>query len=133
MRLVVSHALWCWTHLDDFGASEFGGGRLTASLIKMADFASVLFAMALLLTFFRPRFAAAVVLPATLLCLPLYLYLLMPGLYRWILKGEYSVTIDRPFHWNNWAAVGILSLLFVVVLSFRTYSKDEIKSLGHKE
>jgi hypothetical protein len=55
----IWHAISCltcavvlWTHLDDFGASEFGGGRLTASLIKMADFASVLFAMALLLTFF---------------------------------------------------------------------------------
>jgi hypothetical protein len=32
-----------WVHLDDFGASEFSGGRLTGPLFKMADIGSVLF------------------------------------------------------------------------------------------
>jgi hypothetical protein len=102
-----------WIHLDDFGASEFSGGRLTGSLFKMAELGSVLFLMALLLTFFFRRTAAATALAATLLCFPFYLYVLMPGLYRWIFKGEYAVPPYRPFHWDNWAIVGVFSLLFV--------------------
>ena len=124
------HAIGClaclvvlWAHLTDFGASEFGGGRLTAPLTTMAEISSLLFVMALLLTFFSPRFAAAVALAATLLCLPLYLYILMPGLYRWIFKGEYSVSFTRTFHWDNWAVIGIFSLLFVAIVSFRAYSR----------
>jgi hypothetical protein len=139
-RQKIWHSIACfacavvlWIHLNDFGASEFSGGRLTAPLTRMAEMGSLLFVIALLLTFPHRRFAATIALAATLLCLPLYLYVLMPGLYGWILKGEYSVTIDRPFHWNNWAVVGILSLLFVAILSFRIYSKNEFKSLGHKE
>ena len=112
-----------WVHLDDFGASEFSGGRLTGSLFKMADLGSVLFLLAPLLTFFFRRTAAATALAATLLCFPFYLYVLMPGLYRWIFKGEYAVPPYRPFHWDNWAVVGVFSLLFVATLSLRSYSK----------
>ena len=32
-----------WIHLDDFGASEFGGGWLTGPLFKMADLGSLFF------------------------------------------------------------------------------------------
>ena len=32
-----------WVHLDDFGASEFSGGRLTGPLFKMANLGSLLF------------------------------------------------------------------------------------------
>jgi hypothetical protein len=40
-----------WTHLDDFGASEFAGGWLTGELFMMADNSYVLFFGAFLLTF----------------------------------------------------------------------------------
>jgi len=115
-----------WVHLDDFGASEFSGGRLTGPLFKMADLGSVLFLLALLLTFFLRRTAATIALAATLLCFPFYLYVLMPGPYRWIFKGEYSVPLYRPFHWDNWAVVGVFSLLFVATLSLRSYSKLQV-------
>jgi hypothetical protein len=112
-----------WAHLDDFGASEFIGGRLTGPLFKMADLGSGFFLVALLLTFFLRRIAATIALAATLLCFPFYLYILMPGPYRWIFKGEYSVPLQGSFHWDNWAAVGVLSLVFVAILSLRSYSK----------
>jgi hypothetical protein len=113
-------------YLDEFGASEFSGGRLTGPLLRMADLGSLLFLVGLLLTFFLRRIAASIALAATLLCLPFYLYILMPGAYRWIFKGEYSVPLSRPFHWDNWAFVGIISLLFVVILSLRSYSKVQV-------
>ena len=83
-----------WIRLDDFGASEFSGGRITGKLFTMADLGSLLFLVALLLTIFFPRVAAVVALAATLLCLPFYLYILMPGPYRQIFKGEYSVPLQ---------------------------------------
>lgn len=112
-----------WIRMDALGASEFGGGRVTGKLFTMADLGSLLFFVALLLTIFFPRVAAGVALAAALLCLPLYLYVLMPGPYRQIFKGEYSVPLQRPFVWNNWAAVGVLSLVIAAFLSLRTLSK----------
>src|ERR1700722_3795997 len=129
-RQKIWHAIGClacavmlWIHLNDFAASEFGGGLLTAPLTTMAEISSLLFVMALLLTFFRPQFAAAVALAATILCLPLYLYILIPGLYRWIFRGEYAVAFSRTFHWDNWAVAGIFSLMFTAILSLRAYSR----------
>jgi hypothetical protein len=112
-----------WIHLDDFGGSEFGGGWLTGPLFKMADFGSLLFLAALVLTFFLRRTAATIAVAATLLCFPFYLYILMPGPYRWIFKGEYSVPLSPPFHWDNWAIVGVSSLLICAILSLRSYPK----------
>src|SRR6202049_3847259 len=115
-----------WVHLDDFGASEFRGGRLTGPLFEMADLGSLLFLLALLLTFFLRRTASAIAIASTLLCFPFYLYVLMPGPYRWIFKGEYSVPLNHPFHWDNWAVVGVVSVLLVATLSLRSYSRTQV-------
>ncbi len=115
-----------WVHLDDFGASEFRGGRLTGPLFKMAVLGSLLFLLALLRTFFLRRTAATIALAATLFCFPFYLYILMPGPYRWIFKGEYTIPLYQLFHWDNWAVVGVFSLLFATILSFRRYSKVQV-------
>lgn len=64
-----------WIHLDAFGVSEFSGGRITGKLFTIAELGSLLFFVALLLTIIFPRTAAAIVLTATLLCLPFYLYI----------------------------------------------------------
>jgi hypothetical protein len=112
-----------WIRLDGFGASEFSGGRITGKLFTIAELGSLLFLVALLLAIFFPRVAAAIALAATLLGLPFYLYILMPGPYRQIFKGEYSVPLQRPFVWNNWAAVGVLSLVVAAILSLQSLSK----------
>jgi hypothetical protein len=112
-----------WIHLDAFGASEFSGGPVTGKLFTMAELGSLLFFVALLLTVFFPRVAAAIALAATLLCLPFYLYILMPGPYRQIFKGEYSAPLQRPFVWDNWAVVGVLGLVIAAFLSVHSLSK----------
>ena len=117
-----------WIHLDDFGASEFSGGRLTGKLFTMADLGALLFLLALLLTMFFPRVAATVAFVASLLCLPFYLYILVPGPYRQIFKGEYSVPLQRPFVWNNWAAAGVVSLLLAAILGVRSFFKAQTKA-----
>jgi hypothetical protein len=111
-----------WARLDDVGASEFGGGRVTGPLFVMAESGSFLFMSAIILTFFHPRIAALIALMASLLCLPLYLYFAAPGPFRWIFKGEYSVPLRTNFVWNNWAIAGMISLLIAISACLRSFS-----------
>jgi hypothetical protein len=131
----VVHAIAClvclavlWAQMNDFGASEFIGGWLTGALFYMAELGSLLFLVTIMQTFFLRRTAAAIAVAATLLCLPFYLYILMPGPFRWIFKGEYSVPLSRPVHWDTWAFIGVLSLLLVAMLSLRSDRKLKSKS-----
>ena len=112
-----------WIQLDAYGGSEFSGGHVTGRLFTMAELASLLFFVALLLTISFPRVAAAIVLAATLLCLPFYVYILMPGTYRHIFKSEYAVPLQRSFVWNNWAVVGVLGIVIAAFLSLYCLSK----------
>jgi hypothetical protein len=110
-----------WIYLNDYGAAEFRSGRLTGKLFAMADLGSLLFLAALLLAMFFPRIAAAIVLTASLFCLPIYLYILRPGPYLRIFKVKYSVPLQRPFVWNNWAVVGVFSLAIAAFLSLHRF------------
>jgi hypothetical protein len=111
-----------WIRLDAFGASEFSGGRITGKLSTIADLGFLLFLVALLLTIFFRRVAAAIALAATMLCLPFYIYILAPGPCRQIFKSEYSIPLQRPFVWNDWAVVGVLSLVIAAFLSLQGLS-----------
>jgi hypothetical protein len=124
-----------WARLDTIGSGEFAGGGLTGTLFTLAEFSSLLFLIALVLAFFLRRIAATIALMAAILCFPLYLYFLIPGLYRWIFRGEYSVPIEGLLHWDTWAVAGVLSLLFATILSVRSYSsvtqtKDKLLTNG---
>jgi hypothetical protein len=110
-----------WFHLDDLGGSDFIGGRVTGPIFQMADVGSLLLIIAMLLPFIIPRIAATICLAAATLCLPIYLYFLMPGPYRWIFRGEYHTPIYAPLRWNNWAVLGVVSLVLVAILSARTF------------
>ena len=121
-----------WLRLDDYGASEFSGGWLTGPLFRMADIASLLFLLALPLTFWLRRIAGTIALAGTLLSLPFYMYILMPGPYNWIFNGESSMPILRPYYWNNWAVVAALSLLVTAILSIRSFFKVESHGDSHR-
>jgi hypothetical protein len=110
-----------WLQLGDFGAAEFGGGRVTGPLLTTADIGSALFIPAIVLTFFYRRIAVGIALMAALLCLPLYLYFTAPGPFRWIFKGEYSVPLRANFVWNNWAIAGIASLIVAIIVCLRSF------------
>jgi Na+(H+)/acetate symporter ActP len=93
----------------------------------MADYGSALFIPALILTFFYRRIAAGIGLIASVLCLPLYLYFVAPGPFRWVFKGEYSVPLRANFFWNNWAIAGITSLIVAVFVCLRSFSAASLK------
>ncbi len=107
-------------HLDSLGNSEFIGGWLTGPLFTIADYGTDLLIPAIVLTFFYPRITVVIALMGSLLYLPLNLYLIAPGLFRLIFKGEYSVPPRADFVWNNWAIAGIASLLLVILFCLRS-------------
>ncbi len=89
---------------------EFSGGRVTGRVLDLSDAGSLLFVLALFLTFAYPRVAAAIAIVASLLCLPFYSYLTAPGPFRLVFRGEYSVPLQANFVGDKWAILGSLTL-----------------------
>ena len=113
-------AVLVWRYGFDLEGSEFSGGWLTGPLLNMEDVGSLLFILALLLTFFYRRIAAATTLIACLLCFPLYLYFTAPGLFRWIFsRAEWSVPLHASFVWNKRSILGIVVMAIAAFVSVR--------------
>ena len=83
------------------GGTEFSGGRLTGPILDSLEIGSLLFVLALVFTFVRPRVAAVLAIFASLLCLPLYLYFTAPGPFRRVFGGKYSVPLQANFVWDR--------------------------------
>src|SRR5437667_10577744 len=79
-----------WIRLDDIGASEFIGGRVTGPQLTMAECGSCLFMPALIMTFFYRRIAAGIVLMVSSICLPLNSYFMSPSHVRVICRFDYT-------------------------------------------
>ena len=92
------------------GGTEFSGGHLTGPILDSLEVGSLLFVLALVLTFVRPRIAAALAIVASLISLPLYLYFTAPGPFRRVFRGEYSVPLQANFVWDRSAIVGVLAV-----------------------
>jgi hypothetical protein len=108
-----------WTYGSDLEGTDFSGGRITGSVLEMKDVGEFIFIPALLLTFVYRRIAAAIVIAASLLCLPLYLYFIAPGPFRWVFRGEYSIPLHATFVWNSQAVVAIVALVMAVFFGVR--------------
>jgi hypothetical protein len=122
-----------WARLDDVGASEFSGGRITGTLFAMAESGSSLFILAMILTFFYQRIAALIALTASVLCLPFYLYFMAPGPFRRVFKGEYSVPMQTNFAWDNWAIAGSLALSLRYLFAYAVSPPSTLRSIRYTE
>jgi hypothetical protein len=109
-----------WRYGSSLVGTEFSRGWLTGPLLDMKDVGSLLFLLALLLTFFYRRIAAGTTLTACLLCLPLYLYFAAPGLFRRVFsRGEWSGPLRTGSVWDNWTVTGIVVLAITAYLAVR--------------
>jgi hypothetical protein len=102
--------------------TEFSGGSLTGPLLLMTDIGSVLFALVLISSFLYPRVAGAIGLVSSLLCLPLYLYLIAPVPFNHFFSfgHEFKVQPSGGFHWDRWTIVGALTLAVTIYACFRS-------------
>lgn len=113
--------------IDRLGNSEFGGGYVSGRIFYLADRGCVLLLLALLLTFVFWRAAAWLFLAASLLCWPLYLYVMFPGVARWMIRKLVpSVTWENALVanviWDKWLIVGILALILAMYVCVRNLS-----------
>ncbi len=109
-----------WRYGTSLEGTEFSGGWLTGPLLDMKFLGSLLFALALLLSFFYQRIAAAIALIACLFCLPLFFYFSAPGPVRSVFRrADSSVPLGASFVWDNWAIMGIIVLTITAYLGVR--------------
>jgi hypothetical protein len=106
-------------HMDWLGASEFSGGRITGPLLSIFQSGPVLFFLALVMTFFYRKIGAVLGLVAALLCFPLYFYFTVPGLFRSVFRGKWSVPLQAYFVWDVWTMAGILTLGIAAIICIR--------------
>ena len=109
-----------WRNSLAVEGTEFSGGRITGPILMLQNIGTLLFVVALVLTFFSSRIAAATAVIASLLCLPLYLYFTAPGPFRWAFRGEYSVPLRSNFVWDLWAVLAMIMLAFAIYTYTRT-------------
>jgi hypothetical protein len=101
--------------------TEFSGGWLTGPLLSMEDIGTLLFILAVVLTFMLPRVAAAIGLASSLLSLPLYLFFIAPVPFAHVFaRGhDFKVQPAPGFHWNTWAMTGLVALAITVYVCVR--------------
>lgn len=118
-----------WVTSETVATTEFSGGRVTGPLLTLQDSGLYLFLAAVLLTFLSRRLAAGIALIASLVSLPFYLYFVVPGLFRFLFKGEYSVPLRAYIVWDGSAIAGILTLAlagYVCLHSFLSMNGAEL-------
>lgn len=103
---------------------EFSGGWLTGPLLSSSDTGTLLFALAIVVTFLYPRIASAIAIVSSTLCLPLYLYLVAPIPFSRIfgLVHQFSVQPTVGLHWNTLAIAGIPALAIAIYFCLRTFA-----------
>jgi hypothetical protein len=96
--------------------SEFMGGRLTGPLLVLCDCGCLGLIAAVLAAYPLPKFSAAIATLAVFLCMPLPLYFVAPGPFRWLFRGDYSVPLQGPFGSDTWSVAALLTFAAVVVI-----------------
>src|SRR5260370_34982270 len=83
-------ALVAIRYSNGLGETEFAGGRVTGPILDLFYSGTLLFVLALLLTFIYRRIAAAIALAASLFCLPLYLDFTARAPFRSVFAGQHT-------------------------------------------
>ena len=110
-------AIAAWSSLEDLIGTEVSGGRITSPMLDAGIFGAFLFLIALVLSFFSPTAARVAISLASLLCLPVYVYRTLPGVFRWIFPGEYKVMLHERLIWHSWSVTGAAATALVIFLS----------------
>jgi hypothetical protein len=123
--LSIFVAIVDWTGIE---GTEFSGGIVTGPVLHALELGIVLLILGLVLLLFSPRAAALVMLLASVICLPFYLYFLAPGPFRQVFPGEYKAPMQGNFIWAPWDFFGLMTLLmtiFIATYSFALQNEDQ--------
>jgi hypothetical protein len=127
-------ACLAWQINSGYGGTEFSGGWLTGRLLSMQDIGTVLFIVAIVLTFVFPRVAAAIGFAASVLCLPLYFFFIAPVPFAQVFaRGhEFKVEPVPGFHWDIWPAAGLCALAVTLYFCIRCLATTGRKQIPQR-
>ena len=98
--------------MSDFEGSELSGGVVTAVILRLYDLSVGLLVVTVVACLCRRASIGAVMaVVAALLAAPLYTYVLLPGIFRFIVPGEYSVAVVPMAHWDSGTATALVALV----------------------
>jgi hypothetical protein len=119
---------------DGLEGTEFGGGWLTGPLLSMADIGTLLFVLALVVTFVIPRVAAAIGIASSLLCSPLYFFFIAPVPFNQVFGfgHEFKVKHAPGFHWHTWPVTGLLALAVTLYFLHRRHAETGRKQVSQR-
>ncbi|MGH9520996.1 MAG: hypothetical protein ACRD3E_00530 [Terriglobales bacterium] len=100
-----------------FDGTEFTGGTITGPILRMSEDAFVLFVGGMIAVWFLPRVASILGLLAGLLSTPLVVYVVAPGPFRHVFRGEYSVPLQSSFYWNGWWLLAGITVVAAMAVS----------------
>ena len=123
-----------WQITSGLEGTEFSGGWLTGPLLSMADTGTALFIVSVVLTFVVPRVAAAIGLASSVLCLPLYLFLIAPVPFAQVFARGHEFK-DQPapgVHWHVWPVSGLLALAVTLCFCIRRVAATGRKQISHR-
>jgi hypothetical protein len=104
--------------------TEFSGGWLTGPLLSMANIGTILYVLALILTFLLPRVAAGIGLVSSLLCVPLCAFFIAPAPFARVFgrAHEFKVQPIPGFHWHIWPVTTSLAIALACYLCIRRFA-----------
>lgn len=104
-----------------FEGSEFSGGAATGIILRLYDVSIALLVIAGAICLFRRvSVGAALMVLAALMAAPLYLYVFLPGIFRSVVGGEYSVPLVAIAHWDLGAAFALVPLMVTTSIALAT-------------
>jgi hypothetical protein len=105
----------------DLEGTEFSGGWLTGPLLSMADLGTILFILALVLTFLFPRVAAGIGLVSSVLSVPLCCFFIAPVPFAQVFAHghEFKVQPAAGIHWHTWPVLTLFAAALACALCVR--------------
>lgn len=117
-----------WRNTSSLDGTEFSGGWLTGQLLSMAELGMLLFLLGFFLTFFLRRLSTAISLIASLLCLPLYTYFIVPAPFGRVFGFGHPSKVPLPnVHWDVWSVIGtLLSVVTIYICVYRFRKANDV-------
>jgi len=117
-----------WYFAAPLDGTEFSGGSVTGPLLTLHAVSGVLFLLSAAAIAAYPPAAIAIGVIAAVLSLPLYAYFTVPGVFRSVFRGEYSVASPAAFVWNGWALAGVAAACAATFTAFTVSAKQSWSS-----